>query len=270
MFRPRRDVRLMTLSHPLMARSMSSFKRKLWTPPSESKLNRFTLEAAELPDDVEKMAVISFTVLARNELSERFREGIAYMAIAKDAKGWHVVTDGDRWSRTEGRKVNDVDIYMKGVRSDWGVLRTIMERERPMLSSSLFNVLKDELAVEWDHSRTELSRLYKQRKDALRLDRTKYVEKLKRDYAKAEDNAKQMTFSEDINEERRRHYEEMRTRLNEANWETERANIESLIARLEKEEKRIMEKVLPLRYSLKEDGVLMQVAAVKVLVKEAP
>lgn len=268
MFRPRRDVRLITLSHPLMNRAISSFRRKLWSPPSDSKLNRFTVGCAELPKGAKSVAVITFTIMARNELGERFREGMAEVAFVNTEKGWQVLSEGKAWSQIEGSPVQDVRMAMHDVRANWSTFRSMTEDVRSTMASSLHGVFKDELAKEWDRSRAELTHLYKQRKDALRLDRTKYVEKLKSEYAKAEENAKQLTFSDDLNEERRRHYEEVRAKLSEANWESERANIEHLIKKLEAEEKRMLEKVLPHRYSMGGDGVLMQVAAVKVLFRE--
>jgi len=268
MFRPRRDVRLITLSHPLMTRATLSFRRKLWSPPSESRLNRFTIECAHLPEGAESVAVVTFTMLARNELGERFREGMAHVAFSKTGKGWQVLSEGGSWARVEGSPVQDVRSVMQEVRTSWSALRSLTEKERSAMTSALYTIFRDELSGEWERSKAELTRLFRQRKDALRLDRTKYIEKLRAEYAKAEENAKQLTFSEDLNEERRQHYEVMKTKLSEANWESERANIEHLLKRLEAEERRMLEKVLPRRYSMGRDGVLMQVAAVKVLVKE--
>jgi ERCC4-related helicase len=267
-FRPRRDVRLITLSHPLMARATSSFRRRLWMPFEESGLSRFTVEGAELPQGLDKMVLISYTILARNRLGERFREGMAHVALGKGAEGWHVLADTKDNSRIVGTSVSNLSTVMKDIRRDWGSIRALAEMERSALATSLHEVLERELSSEWERSRSELSRLYRHRKESLRLDRSKFLKKLQEELLRAEERAKQLTFSDELNEERRRHYEEIKAKYNEANWEAERANIESMVARLEAEEKRMMEKVLPLRHSLGDDGVLMQVAAVRVLVRE--
>ena len=90
--------------------------------------------------------------------------------------------------------------------------------------------------------------------------------RIKRELEKAIKNANQMTFSEEKNSRNRQIVNDLKRALTEEDFERRKGHIQLLKDRLEDEKKRILEKVLPKRYSLPEDGIDIQVMGVKVII----
>ena len=92
------------------------------------------------------------------------------------------------------------------------------------------------------------------------------IERLRKELIKAEEKATQLTFSEEINQIHEERLKELQTRISEAEWERHHGHVELLKSRLDKERVRVLEKVLPRRYSLEREGIDVLAAGVRIIV----
>jgi len=264
LFMPSKDKRLIMLGHPLMAKAVGSFRRRLWDP-DDTKLNRWTIEVADLPSRDEMVFITSLQISARNELGERIRTGILEIPIG--------MKDGRiEISNTALKDPKEIPSYhMAGVypriRNGWSSLGKFIEEKKAEIRDQIETSLKKELEEKLEKEMKEQEEMFELRKES--LDREKdprNIARIKRELEKAIRNANQMTFSEEINSRNRQIVQDLKRALTEEDFERRKGHIQLLKDRLEDEKKRILEKVLPKRYSLPKDGIDIQVMGVKVIV----
>jgi hypothetical protein len=268
LFRQPQDTRLLMLGHPVMERSLMTFRRRLWTPVTESNLNRWTVVATELPEGISSLFRVTFTASVGNRLGERCRIGVLESTFCPDEVRIPVDTLG---SISPKQKVPldsaQREKIVPQIRKKWLSQINNVEKTKLLAKELIAKKTAEELQKELFLRTREYEELYALRKRSLN-ERTdpKSLEKIRKELEAAEDRYKQMTLSEEINEERRQNYALVREKYAEAQWETQRKNIESLIERLDRERDRMLNRVLPNRFSLADKGIEVQTAAVEILV----
>jgi len=264
LFMPAKDKRLVMLGHPLMAKALSSFRRRLWDP-DDTKLNRWTIEAADLSSKDEIIFIASLQISARNELGERLKTGIMELPLVKK-DGRIEISDQVLTDHEEIPSYHVSKIYPK-IRDDWTILGNFIGKKKEEIREQIESSLNEELKLKLKKEMKEQEEMFELRKESLDKEKDpRNIARIKRDLQKAIQSANQMTFSEDINSRNRQIVQDLRRALTEEDFERRKGHIQLLKDRLEEEKKRILEKVLPKRYSLPEDGIDIQVMGVKVIV----
>jgi len=86
-------------------------------------------------------------------------------------------------------------------------------------------------------------------------------ERLREELAQAEEKAQQLTFNPEKNVERQRRVEELRRQLSEEDLKVWEENQRLMRERLEQENERFLEEVLPKRYTLADDIEVTELGA---------
>jgi len=270
MFMPRKDTRLLMLGHPIMQKALTTFTQRIWLPPSETKLAKWTVESAPLPESLLAIFTLYFQVAFRNKLGERFSTGI--LAIPVSAGENPSVLSSSDWDTISYLEWSELPVdetwkpRMMALVSFWQSLKPLAEGERAKIISHLTQVETKQLKETLQNQIKEQRDLFDERRKALEKQKDRRgADSLRKQLLEAEEKAAQLTFSEELNVEHRRKVQELRERLSEEEWQRQHSHIELLIQRLDEEERRIIERVLPNRYSLDEDGVEVLPVAIHVL-----
>ena len=80
-FRPRPDVLLMHLSHPMLQKALSALTRRRF-PGTEEEVSRWTVRVGEIPPGTEALVLLSVEELAVNELRETFHHWVRTLAFS--------------------------------------------------------------------------------------------------------------------------------------------------------------------------------------------
>ncbi len=264
LFMPAKDKRLVMLGHPLMAKALSSFRKRLWDP-DDKKLNRWTIETSNLPSRDEMIFITSLQISARNELGERLKTGILELPLT--LKGDIIELSNPELDDLKELPSYHVSKIVTKIKGSWNSLGTYIEEKKEEIKGQIESDLNDELEKRLKTEKIEQQDLFELRKQSLDKEKDpRNIARIKRDLQKAIDNANQMTFSEEINSQNRQIVQDLKRSLTAEDFERRKGHIQLLKDRLEEEKKRILEKVLPKRYSLPEDGIDIQVMGVKVIV----
>lgn len=155
------------------------------------------------------------------------------------------------------------------VRHDWMKAVEAANKLKVALADEIEKKTERDLADALQRQKKELDELYDLRRRSL-LEGTdkRSLDKLRRELEEAEEKAKQMTFSDELNEENQQYFKEVKAMFEDAQWERQRTHIEAMIERLDLERTRFVEKVLPNRYTIAEGGVDVQTAAVRVVIND--
>jgi len=267
LFRPPKDTKLLMLGHPIMERSLTSFRRRLWMPSQESGINRWTLAGGQLPHDVATVFIFSFIVSVRNRLGERLHYGLIDVPIAVSRSGTCLVSNDMLDISSSRLTEQELKESLAKVRLQWMNATEVANDHKVALAEEIRKKAERDLADELQRQKKELEELYELRRRSLVEGTDKRsLDKLRRELEEAEEKAKQMTFSEELNEENQQYFKEVKAMFEDAQWERQKAHIEALIERLDLEKTRFMEKVLPNRHTITEGGVDVQTAAVRVVV----
>jgi superfamily II DNA or RNA helicase len=269
-FRPRNDTVLLRLGHPLMKRAMAVLRRQLW---EESRImNRWTVLQSDLPSGIDIAGCLSCTLNVRNDLGETAYAGLfdlPFLLTKTGAKDLEL----NLWKEIERSGSQKLDERQ-------------MDAWRPIIHECWLNgvdLLKNRLEGLSERAKTDFEmsfaktlKVQKKRESEILGDRIKELEKeaerspqaldrLRNTYIKAEEQAGQLTFSKEINRERKARLLELKQRLSDAESERHYSQINLLRRRLKIEHKRIVDRLLPRRYTLA--SVDVQPVAVTIIVR---
>ena len=270
MFMPRKDTRLMMLGHPLMQKAVSTFSKRIWQPPSVS-LAKWTIEQTALPKSIPLVFTLLFQVSLRNKLGERFDTGILEIPVTT-GKTPHIIPN-DQWQgiQSQPREMFPFDsgweITRGKILSGWQQVKSFATEERHRIIEHIRHASEQELAKKLKDQISSHKILFEERRKSLEMEKdSKTVERIKKDLSIAAERAAQLTFSEELNEQYRTEYLRTKEKLSDADWDRQHSHVEMLKQRLAYEEQRIIERVLPRRFTLDDEGVEVLPIAVHMLV----
>lgn len=253
-YRPKKGARLIRIGHPLVETSMSYFRRAIWG--QEDDINRWTLVGYD--PDMGREAYVEFHYLltARNQLQE---------VVHADVGSWwfHVTPEPEGLSRAENPpQVDNERTLDESTMTDWwDKLRPAFVDIDPTVQP-LEDTLRQETRAELEtrletageNAREQLEEEFEQRMTELEQDLTdQRKERLREELAEAEEQAKQLTFDPEENVQRQRRVEELRRQLSEEDMQVWEENQRLMRERLERENERFLEEVLPKRYTLADE-----------------
>ncbi|MEM4729074.1 MAG: DISARM system SNF2-like helicase DrmD [Thermoplasmata archaeon] len=273
-FRPTKDTKLLMLSHPVMAKSMSIFKRHLRGGFGESPIKRWTIVQGPLPIDCQTIFVFSYLLSLRNRLGERYQTGLIEIPVSVNQRMLSIL------STEEVNRLLSIPLYeipvakwsetLEAVRKVWPRVKEWVSGEKDRFQSIVKKNTEKELEAELKKQVRENEELFAERLKSLEQHKDiKFIEKLRKELYEARQLAMMMAFSEEKNEEHRREMKALEERLSHEEWERQHSHIELLKERLAREKKRLFEQILPNRYSLDENGVDVQPLGVMIIVNSA-
>jgi superfamily II DNA or RNA helicase len=268
LYRPRPDTLLLRLGHPVMQKAIAVMRRQLWG--GNATVHRWTIVHAALPRGIDSVACVSCAVSLRNKLGEPAFAMVKDLPFVLTKSGAKSLEAG-LWAEIQRLPCNTlpaemVDQWKKVIVECWlegtdSVLKAIGS-----LKARVESDFKKSFAKSLKKQQVEEVRLFEQRMKELDTEKNpRTLERLKRELAKAEEQALQLTFSEEKNQERRKHLKELQEKVSDVEWERQHTQVMILKQRLEADKDRILTKVLPDRYSLA--SVDVQPVAVKFIVQ---
>ncbi len=248
-FRPRPDTVLLRLGHPVMRRAQGVLRRRMWDDGGGRGLSRWTVRQGGLPDGVSLALIVYGLVTATNVLREIVHAEVLPLAFAAEGPDLRPMDPKptQTLARTEGDSLSDAQLatLVPKLQSLWlnhmnpieDALRALSRSQTSAMEVLLTASLKEETAREREK--------FVARKKELQAQRLpKAVEKLRKETEEMERRLVQspMLFQEMQETEERR--------LRERQWEVHRTQQDQLLDYLKHEEARIIDEVLPKRFSL--------------------
>lgn len=268
LFKPQKDTKLLMLGHPVMEKALVTFRNRLWDQSGESNINRWTIEYQSLPDGVSAVYNFTFQITLRNNLGERFKVGFLELPISIQDEDIFVL-DPYKWSQITAIKSDPYHFKGKNIiqiREQWLDVKAFAEGQQDTILENIRAHAKEELQKELENEMNAQKTMFEERMKALEMEKnSRTLDRLKKELIKAEEKAVQLTFSEDINRIHREQLDELKSKKLDAEWERQHGHVELLKRRLQKERKRVLEKLLPDRYSLDPDGIDVLAVGVQIL-----
>lgn len=250
-FNPRPDVSLMHLSHPMMERAFSALSRARF-PGSGEEVSRWTVRLGEVPGGAEALVLLSVEEIGVNELRETFHHWVRTIAfpITRERLG-EPLPHTPASELREALPTSDPSIVSRA--------RELLDDVLPDLKAfvseharNLTRALSVALTEEGERERVaELERYRSRSAEILSLVNENTLAKLEREIAELK--AKQLQgvlFEEEESLERLSSDVEEK----EAELARRRRTYEEVRDQLERERERIMNFLLPRRYSMAGDA----------------
>ncbi|MFP8890627.1 DISARM system SNF2-like helicase DrmD [Natrialbaceae archaeon A-CW2] len=260
-YRPKKGTKLIRIGHPLVETSMSFFRRALWG--QEDDVNRWTVVGYEPEMGNEAYVQFHYLVTARNQLQE--------VVDAEVGSWWfHVTSNG--LSRIGGSPPIDDSTHTltnETMQEWWNDLRpqfidveSTIEPLEVDLRERVRDDLEDDLEAAGEEAREELEEEFQQRMNELEKDLGEQRrERLREQLQEAEEKAEQLTFDPELNIQRQQRVEELRRRLSEEDLAVWDENQKLMRERLERENERFLDEVLPKRYTLADEIDVVEIGA---------
>jgi len=253
-FRPRPSLALVRLGHPLMKRSLAVFRRRLWDDSVTHPMRRWTIYTSRLPGDIDLVACIHCILSVRNELGEVLHSQVVDVPLQL-ARGGAAAISRDLWEQVkldEARPLEEgFDEKLKLVREIWTLCQNDIEERVEHMRKETEKDFTERLGVLLEEARKAEDEAFSKRLDELEKEKDpKNLIRIRDELRKAEELAIQRTFYDYINREHRQRRDELKEELKQVEWERQHTQVVLLKNRLVAERQRILEKVIPSRYSL--------------------
>jgi superfamily II DNA or RNA helicase len=268
-FRPKHDTVLLRLGHPIMQKAVTVLRRHLWEESND--IHRWTMVQSNLPRGIDIVICVYCTVSVRNNLGETAYSQVLELPFILQ-KSMIEKVEFDLWN--EIKRLDDfiltseqIDFWNPIIHECW--MNNVSSVEKSI------EKLKDKIRIDFNKSFSltikkltkDESKRFDDRVKELETEKNpRSLEKLRKEFAKANTLAMQLTFSEEKNLERQRYKREIEVKLSDAEWERQHTQVMLLKQRLESEKERLLDKVLPRRYSL--SSIDVQPIAVKVILQQ--
>ena len=256
-FRPRRDALLIHLAHPMMQRALRVLTRRRY--PGDRQVSRWTVRLGGVPDGADALVLFSIEELAVNELRETFHRWVRTLAFPvqdgklgrllahipakklRDAPG----TDDPNERKRAGDIFGDVEMELKQWLQEYG--------------DELTNLLHHQLEKDGKVARQREDERYRQRQgEVSELIENSTMARLTREIEEMNVKARQgqLFFDEDD------YLEEIRQSMIQKQEELNRrrSHFEEIRNQLQSERTRILEYLLPARYTLAGNAQVFPVA----------
>jgi superfamily II DNA or RNA helicase len=251
-YRPKKGARLIRIGHSLVETSMSYFRRAIWG--QEDDINRWTLVGYDTDMGREAYVAFHYLLTARNQLQE--------VVHADVGSWWFHVTPEDLSKAENPPQVDNERTLDESTMDDWWKrLRPAFVDVDPSVQP-LEDALRQETRAELEtrleaagaKAREQLEEEFEQRMTELEQDLSdQRKERLREELAETEEQAKQLTFDPEENVQRQRRVEELRRQMTEEDMQVWEENQRLMRERLERENERFLEEVLPKRYTLADE-----------------
>jgi len=251
-FRPSLDTVLMHLGHPVMRQALASFARLRFpggqndfSPPS-----RWVVTRGEVPDGAQALLLLTVEEMGVNELRETFHHWVRTVAlpIQSDKLGSALPYSGPSRLGSEELQANIPD--PSGIalaRELWDEVDAEVRSWLTSYKSRLTQVLQNELKGAGSEAAVREKEAFELRiNEVASLQRNQSIEKLRREIEEHRATYLQYALFEDADERAERELRDLQDEL-----KRRQTQFGDLLQRLKDEKERILERVLPNRFSLR-------------------
>ena len=245
-FSPRRDVLLMHLAHPLMLRGLTLLTRHRY-PGTGMEASRWTVRCGGVPTDADALILLSVEELAVNELRETFHRWVRTLTfpVYKGKLGYPL-------AHTPARELRNP--YATAP-ADWERARDILEDVENQLKQQLnqrklklTEALREQLEVDGRQAHVQEDERYRQRQgEVSELIQQTTSARLEGEIQRLQQQRKQMSL---FDEDNRVATIERDIEAKQAELDRRKHHYEEIRRQLGRERKRILEHLLPARFSL--------------------
>ena len=246
-FRPRRDTALLHLGHPLFREALSLFARQRFPGGHEAPPSRWIARRGSVPKNIDALILVTVEELATNELREPFHQWVRTLRfpLAKTRLGGALtyVAPAD-----EGRLQPLTAKELNKARDIWEVVAVDVRDAIKAYSSDLTTLMNTILASEGKKAASTQAKTYDKRINEVRAYVSEQsIEKLEKERAKLAKQLRQTAFAFDEHLQR-----DLESRLASADEELVRRqkNADDLIRHLEEERARVVDRLVPKRFTL--------------------
>ena len=254
-FSPRRDVLLMHLAHPLMLRALTVLTRHRY-PGTGMEKSRWTVRRGGVPPDADALVLLSIEELAVNELRETFHRWVRTLTLPVYGNEL-----GDPLAHTPARELRDArDTHP----SDWdrarehladvevGFRQLLKQRKQ-----ALTETLRHQLEIDGKMAREREDERYRQRQgEVSELIEQTTSARLERELERLQRDRSQTSL---FDEDDRVAAIERSIEQKQAELDRRRHHYVDIRQQLGRERKRILEHLLPARFSLAGDAQIFPV-----------
>lgn len=256
-FRPRDDTLLLRLSHPFVKRLLSFFEKQIWATESEI-IQKWTI--AKNPALKSPVFSVSCLFQATNELREIIRSDILTYHFRRENGSFRPTT------YSEGNETILEDEALKRYRVD--IAENWEELREKILEQIKIDLKKKKSELDLQNSQSfknnieQEKRAFENRKKYLRTQKgIRSLRKKRREIEEQERKMRQSSLFQEEEEDRER-------QLRESRWQLEEheRRIDNMIDYVDREEKRMLNHILPKRFSIA--NIDLQPIALKIIVGE--
>ena len=257
-FRPRRDTKLLHLGHPLLQRALSLYARERF-PGGSALASRWIVRTGDVPPGASALLLVTVEELAVNELRETFHHWVTTIRLPISAEQLldplpHLPAADDR-PLSEPASAEQIDL----ARDLWDEIQEDVKRFLKGYTKKLNQKINAQLSdTHKEVSQQEKSRFRSRIAEIDKAMESTTLQKLEEEWEKIERRLKQsqqISLFESEQAQRERETRRWQQRQSEIAEELGRrkAHYQGLRERLQREEKRVLEQILPKRHQLRGD-----------------
>jgi hypothetical protein len=246
-FRPRRDTALLHLGHPLFREALSLFARQRFPGGHEAPPSRWIARRGPVPKSIDALVLVTVEELATNDLREPFHQWVRTLRfpIVKKHLGDPLayVAPGD-----EGPFEATSTKLFEQARDLWELVGVDVRDRVKAYAKDLTGLTKTILASEGKAAASTQAKTYDKRIDEVKAYVSEQsIEKLQKERAKLTKQLQQTALAFDEHRQR-----DLESRLATADEELarRRRNADDHIQHLKTERARVVERLIPKRYTL--------------------
>jgi len=254
-FRSSPDTVLMHLGHPLLRHALASFARLRFPGSQADRLppSRWTVTRGDVPQGTNALLLLTVEEMAVNELRETFHHWVRTLVLP--------VTKGELGNALHYKDPNHGQMHayagdrLSDARAIWDEVeedvRDFLKKYRSKITASV----KGHLAEAGEESQKLEKEAFERRiNEVAALQRNQSIEKLRREIEDRRNAARQFDLLEDADEKAEREIRDLEDELKRRT-----THFGDLLQRLKDEKERILERVIPCRFSLRGDAQVFPV-----------
>jgi hypothetical protein len=257
-----KDTVLLHLGHPLFRRSLATFANKRYPGTKQVEISRWCVRRGGVPAGLSALVLLTVEELAANELRQPFHHWISTIRIpVKETSVGsplpHLAAAEEPPTSAAQSGDDDTvrDIWLEIEKDVANVLRQHAKACETVISERLKSSLAQAMSDEKERFGSRKNEIRKQLSE-------RSIARLKKELENWQVQARQLHFDEDRNAE-------IRNKLHNLEEELERRtkHDNDMLQYLEREEKRVLETVLPQQFRLRGDNSEVQVFPVAIEIR---
>lgn len=250
------DTRLVRLNHPIMKRAIGLLKRKLWISDSSdeliSRLNRFTVVTSDIPVGLDLVIVIYLLIEASNDLREMIHEEVISIPLVVSKNSIEIL-DARIWDKINiNERQNLQPAQLKKIypllQENWINIEDQLKEKIGSYRDSQKALLEESLNKMCGEGSLKAKKNYEERLSELKSQKdSRYIKRIKSDIDLLKKELSESSLFEEINKQKIDDLKSLEINLEKFVNE----NIAYLENVLTNEKDRFLNRVLPMRYKLK-------------------
>jgi len=258
------DSTLIRIGHPLIQKSLTSFRRLLWSS-NEQILNRWTIQCTNLPFSLDMIGEFSCVVSMRNNLGELIDSYIEELYFKIEKENYSIVQIDDELYQTitnlslELLEKDKIVFWKELILKEWSSIKKFLndfiEEIKSKIETDYKKILDNTLKLEISSEEKLLKERLVELESEDKFGRA--IQKLERERIELEKIVKQTTLSKYIfEEETERKAQKIRIKsiedqIKDLAWKRDSSSLEILKNHLQSEHERVVTQIIPNRYSIK-------------------